>query len=191
MDQNNKISGKFYGGLNPGCGPYYMDGWLNTEYQEGMLSSEGDGKAYKADLYCDFFDLPNMLEERSFQKIYFGHFLEHIHEDRVVESIRLGMSLVKNGGKFMIVGPDYNKAVNMGITGDFLQQIGKHDYNGDPNHPYSHKWESTEERTIEYMKEAGLKDVFPVPNIQTRRPHWPNLAPDSWQLFVIGIVKHT
>lgn len=186
---STKISGSTYGGLNPACGPYYMDGWLNTEFKEDMPPSESHfTDPYKADLYCDFFDLPNLIEEKSFEKIYFGHFLEHIHEDRVVDSIRVGMSLVKSGGKFMIVGPDYKKAVQMGITGDFLKQIGKHYYNGDPDHPYSHKWESTEERTIEYMKLAGLKDVYPVPPIQTRRPHWPNVAPDLWQLFIIGTV---
>lgn len=187
---NNKISGKFYRGLNPACGPYYMQGWLNTEYKPDLLSQEDGNKPYKADIYCDFFELSNLVEEKSFDKIYFGHFLEHIHEDRVIESIKLGMSLVKSGGKFMIVGPDYNKAVEQGITGAFLEQIGKWNYNNDPDHPYSHKWESTEEKTIEYMKEAGLKSVFPIPNIQTRRPHWPNLAPDSWQLFVIGTVVH-
>lgn len=188
MAQNNKISGLAYGGLNPACGPYYMDGWLNTEFKEDFPSAEDASNTYKADIYCDFFDLPDLVEAKSFKKIYFGHFLEHIHEDKIVESIKVGMSLVQDGGKFMIVGPDYNKAVEMGITGDFLRQIGKHNYNNDPDHPYSHKWESTEERTIEYMKEAGLKDVFAVPNIQTRRPHWPNVAPDLWQLFVIGTV---
>lgn len=184
----NKISGINYLGLNPGCGPYYMDGWLNTEYQSDMLSSEGDGKTYHADLYCDYFDLPNLVEEQSFDKIYFGHFLEHIYEDRVVECLHIAKSLLTSGGVLMVVGPDYNKALQMGITDPFLTQIGKHDYNGDPDSPYSHKWESTEERTIEFMRQAGFKNVMPVSATGTLRPEWPNTATDAWQLFVVGIV---
>lgn len=185
-----KISGMNYAGLNPACGPYYMDGWLNTEYQADMLSSEGDGKTYHADLYCDYFDLPNLVEEQSFDKIYFGHFLEHIHEHRIIESLQIGMSLLKNGGEFMIVGPDYNKAQRMGVDPGFLIQVGKHDYNGDPDHPYSHKWESTEERTIAYMEKAGLQNVHAVMPATTMRPHWPNRANHLWQLFVVGTVVH-
>lgn len=188
----NKISGFQYKGLNPGCGPYYMDNWLNTEFEEGAVPSEPDlaNSTYKADLYCDYFDLPNLLEERSFEKIYFGHFLEHIHEHRIIESLKIGISLVKDGGKFMIVGPDYNKAQRMGVDPGFLVQVGKHDYNGDPDHPYSHKWESNEERTIAYMEKAGLQDVHAVMPATTMRPHWPNRANHLWQLFVVGTVVH-
>lgn len=188
----NKISGKNYAGLNPACGPYYMDGWLNTEFSQDAIPQEPElqSSGYRADIYCDFFSLPDVLEEKSFEKIYFGHFLEHIHEDRIIECLHVGMSLVGSGGKFMIVGPDYNKAVRMGITGAFLNQIGKNSYNGDPDHPFSHKWQSTEELTIQYMQEAGIQNVHRVMPAQTIRPNWPNRATDLWQLFVIGTVIH-
>ena len=83
--------------LNVGCGPYYADGWVNTdvfsnEYVRPDVVVDQGGK------------LP--FDDDYFDAVYMGHVLEHMPWESVHNFLLEINRVVKPGYPVLVVGPD-------------------------------------------------------------------------------------
>lgn len=158
--------------LNIGSGPYYMPGWINV-----------DRYAEDADVRCDAFAMP--LPDDVFERVYMGHFLEHIPLARMPELFAEIARVCEDGALVCVVGPCVIKARETGQPDWLIEQI---EANPTPEMPGAgHEWTPTTALTLGAMLSGGLREVVEVPVATVSRPEWPNTVPDApWQVAAQG-----
>jgi SAM-dependent methyltransferase len=88
--------------LNVGCGNDYVEEWDNLDGNPDV----------KADIYCDLeYDVLHGYQK--YDIIYASHILEHVHN--LVEVKAILSEMLKPGGLFIVIVPDY---LSMDAWGD-------------------------------------------------------------------------
>lgn len=158
--------------------PTTLAGWVNVD-----LCWDGVKLPH---VYADAFHLP--FADRSFDRAYVGHFLEHLWRDEIAAFAAELTRVMRPRGEVMIVGPDIAKAVEQhqpveivrAIIGDAPDVPLGSTIDG----PGAHKWIATEALTAKAMRDAGFVDVQPVDVATVTPPTWPNVSQASWQCAI-------
>ena len=155
-------------GINIGSGQHYADGWLNVD----AIPTD---KGRQPDMLLLIEDFMEVFPEKAFKKAYVGHVLEHIRWSDlpyVLDNIAYVAETV------MVVGPCLDKAISRGEPQSLIDGIRAPeiiDY-----HPWSHKWNPTEERTAQAIRASGYEPH--IVDISTvKKPEWPNPTTAGWQ----------
>lgn len=151
--------------INVGCGVHLAKGWTNIDVH------------YGDDVYPDITasatDLP--FEDSSVDKIYAGHFLEHVDlgepMKKVLDEFRRVLTI---DGEAMFVGPDLTRAEK--DWPEMIEAIEAHegDWEG-----HGHSWDSREETILDFLKEFGW-DAVAIPIEHVPEP-WPVVSRIGWQ----------
>lgn len=154
--------------LHIGSGDHYAEGWLNVEIDQ----------TWRADVYASVFALP--FADNRFDRIYMGHFLEHIEPDQLPAAFAELRRVSTADCVTAIVGPCHDKAVAMyGRESNLVKQIAI--TNPIDTHPGGHKWTATTANTLDVIEACGML-AMEVDVASIRQPEWPNPAPDqAWQ----------
>ena len=178
--------------LNVGCGPFYADGWVNTDvYQNENITPDVLVKSGE----------PYPFDDSSFDVIYLGHILEHISWDSVPSFLNEISRIAAPDAQIMVVGPDIFKVLNMWKndeldTKDIMIPLEHQDKNyqceedgimwdGAP-----HYWNCHENRVIDLLNNMGFKDVCNQYEtlLLTEEPccgvEWPIVSRVRWQMAV-------
>ena len=108
---------------NVGCGPIYLDGWVNIDVSE----------AHRTDVCCDV--LKHDFEEGEFDVIYLSHCYEHFsYPTDAVEALRRFHKWLKPGGILRLAVPD----LELGVFGYYIQKNLNFIY-GDDFKAYYHR----------------------------------------------------
>lgn len=161
--------------LHLGSGDYYSEGWCNVDLRDGV----------KLDYFADAFDLP--FPDQSFDRLYLGHFLEHIPLECMAP---LGDSLrrvMQPGAEVCVVGPCLGKCVTTNQPHWLLEQMiaQGHGIGG-------HHWTASTEVTSFIMSTyLSIGDHREVPVGTIVQPTWPNPHPQGvWQCAFLGRFTH-
>lgn len=162
--------------LNVGCGEFYAEGWVNTEWQD----------QYRHDVLItdphDSFPFPT----EHFDLVYMGHVLEHVPYDDVPAFLQQARQVLKPGGRIMVVGPDVYKAIRMWKLGwvdwDLVTRCleSHHDLSTTDRH----HWNCDSERVAGMLRRAGFTDIVQHDLMQGHIPDWPIVGYDGWQCAV-------
>jgi predicted SAM-dependent methyltransferase len=91
--------------IHLGCGPQYMNGWVNVDIVP----------YYKKDLWLDIRD-PWPLSDSVADVIYSNHVFEHFDEDDLSNLLRQSYRVLKPGGVLRFGVPSLTHAINAYIT---------------------------------------------------------------------------
>lgn len=149
--------------VNLGCGDHYQDGWVNYDRSPSV----------KCDVRYDVrLGLP--YEDHSVPRIYAGHFLEHLSLDDVAIVLAEVARVLAKDGEFMVVGPDYTRALSRGEPEAILEGIrgGAGRWEGD-----THQWTATGALTRQ-----ALGPFFHVTEVDIMDTQgWPVVSRIGWQ----------
>lgn len=95
--------------LNLGSCDLPLDGWINVD--------KSTSAHIKADLHADALDLGNYFEPGTVDEIYAGHLVEHLTPEEAEQAIAYWKSLLKPGGKFGFVTPDFRHLAKEYLAG--------------------------------------------------------------------------
>jgi predicted SAM-dependent methyltransferase len=85
--------------LQVGCGPFSLDGWLNTDLLSGDIYLNAEKK------------LP--FENDSFNFIFCEHFIEHLYGDNGLKFLKECHRILRIGGVIRITTPDLEKLIEL------------------------------------------------------------------------------
>lgn len=160
--------------INIGCGVHYAEGWINIDVH------------YGDDIYPDI--VASVIEglpfkDKTVDKIYAGHFLEHIDLDGEMDDVLNELKRVlSDDGEVMFVGPDLTRAEK--DWPEMIEAIIPHE--GDW-HGHGHSWESREETILELLDESGW-DATALPILEVP-DEWPVVSKIGWQCAVAAKPK--
>jgi SAM-dependent methyltransferase len=179
--------------LNVGCGPFYAEGWWNTDFVHDDV--------VKPDQVVTP-GRPFPFPDAAFTAAFAGHVLEHVWWDEVIPFLRELKRVVKRGGSVCVLGPDSKKVIEAAVRArDKKAAVSKvweiiEDYQ---HHQVEmahqdrtglcHLWNCYESRVVDVMNGAGFKDVRAVDWDDDCLPGWPVVDysnPD--QFAVLGVV---
>lgn len=177
-------------GLNVGCGIHYQPGWVNTD----LVRDEN----IRPDVLQPFGE-PLPFPQRSFERVYCGHCIEHVQWEKVPDFLSDLIRVTKAGGWICIVAPDFVKAVERCRDQPDNPEAMKHlwDIAEDGQHHQEqkraelgarHQWNCYEARLVAAMRNAGLNEVRAVPFTQEDLADWPVVDFGPSQCAVIGRV---
>ena len=141
--------------LNLGCGPFYLDGFVNVDIQETAV--------IKPDLVCDILDLP--YAEDSVDEIYAGHILEHFHWTEGLEALRYWKSLLKPGGRISVVVPDFDYLVKEYLANPYPEKLRELNdlYIYSHAQAYPHRYAYSADLLADALEEAGFVKLNKLP----------------------------
>lgn len=158
------------GRLNLGCGDYYAEGWVNVD-----IASNG---RVRPDIVHDLSaGIP--FDGDRFDRVYMGHFIEHLALGQVVPILSEVRRVLRPGGEACIVGPDVGNTLRLELkTMVNVVLYGGNRWDGD-----RHLWTSTGEAHLFAAQVAGftadLVDIADVPE------EWPVASRAPWQFAVM------
>lgn len=183
--------------LNVGCGPFYVEGWLNTDvtFVPGEVTPDlvtVPGAAV--------FTLPT-----EFDQIYLGHVLEHVPWHQVVSLLRQLRHHLSPGGRLLAVGPDVLRSLDLFRQGQIDRDLmlatmedhvdatrsgdlGEYTYVKARWEGSRHYWNAHEARVAQAMIDAGFDHVEGLP-MDTIGAEWPLVSPAPWQCAVLSQVS--
>lgn len=172
-------------GLNMACGSHADiadDTWLNVDHW-----SDPEW-ARKPDALASAAALP--FRDQVFDRLYLGHFLEHLEWPGSVDAIGAELRRVcKPGAEVRIVGPALDLAIRTGQPESLLERIRKDDDWRTMHPPGSgHAWTATVPLTVRAAGTAGFTDVKVIPVETVLAPEWPNPCTDPWQVALSAVV---
>lgn len=157
--------------LHIGSGTWYAEGWVNVD-APGVDFSPNRNPDYYADI-CDGLPFP----AGTFEKIYMGHFLEHIPLQIIPAVLTELHRVAAPECQVAVVGPCMDLANAQNVPDWLKEAIIEH---GDP--PGGHAWTSTADKTQAILETNGLV-AQRVQIGDIRQPEWCNPNHDAlWQL---------
>lgn len=156
--------------LNVGCGPHRARGWLNID-----VVSVGD---IRPDLIADF---RTYTFTDLYDRIYMGHFIEHIAPELVSLAFRKAWAILKEGGQLAVVAPDKDRADSMDLSQHIRDAIALHEGGWDGA---GHKWIPTEVQVRRLLERAGFTII--AEGIRNVPRDWPVVSYDEWQLGFVA-----
>lgn len=169
--------------LNIGSGVHPAPGWVNID-----RNSPDD---WAVDVVATALDLP--FADKSADRAYFGHILEHLSYDGdAVAALREAWRVLKYGGELGVVGPAMDLALETGQPEGIIEAIKitpvDPDYEYDSETPagLGHLWEANVANTFELVRSVFPNAlVVPVEQIN-RATGWPNEETSPWQVAIIA-----
>lgn len=167
-------------GLNFGCGPYYRDGWMNVDCSSSVKTDAVLARG-----------APLPFRSNSFDRVYLGHVLEHIHWEECVPLLREISRVLRPGGTICCVGPDLFKAIRRAVQSGGADADMRHiaecgewqEFDGVPGR--DHRWSCSENRLVMLLEHVGFAAVSPVELSSLIK--WPVVSLDGAQSAVIGV----
>lgn len=106
-----------------GAGTRHIDGFTHHDIQplEGI------------DICCDYWDLPNHVEQGSCEEIQITHVLEHFPMAKTLDAVKLLFRLLKKGGKIYIEVPNFYWQCLMIVRNPLDRQVVEYAYGGQHN----------------------------------------------------------
>jgi predicted SAM-dependent methyltransferase len=151
-------------GVHPAAAP-----WLNLD---SVVRAQ-------IDVVADCGRLP--FADRSVDRLYAGHLLEHIPLAAVGTVLAEWRRVLRPGGDLMVVGPDIDRAVRQREPWWLLDSIIAHGEG-----PGGHAWTSSQGVLLDVLARCGW-DAEPVEVAAVTMPEWPNPVPQAaWQLAVLA-----
>lgn len=184
--------------LNAGCGPHYVDGWINIDvYQDELIRPDIIVSRESAYPFSD----------SSFDAAYLGHIIEHIEWTQVAGYISEICRIVKTGAPILIVGPDVKKTIEAYSSGHLdwssLEATLEHQHFNyqDSKNVYwdgaSHFWNCHYERIAMLLRSMGIDDIqdaseeiFSNPSTdgwhdESNDIIWPVVSKINWQFGLL------
>jgi hypothetical protein len=171
--------------VNVGCGPHYVQGWVNTDIVE------------TEDIKPDIIDSDlSSFEDESVDMLYLGHILEHIPWEDVPEFIVGVNRILKPSGTLLVVGPDVVRALGWWratkINNKELYQIMEWDELEEvpegAQHGSRHFWNCTEARVIKVLSpHFNCQSVNIIDPTQLK--DWPIVSRVGWQCAILATKK--
>lgn len=157
--------------VNVGCGEYYAQGWTNVD----MTKVDGGPQP---DIIASADKLP--FRKSSVTHIYAGHVLEHIALEDVPAVLAEFHRVLRKAGQLMLVGPDLSRALL-----SFPEVVDDIRYGGARWAGDKHLWESTEEKTVGLLQDAGWNiEVLPIESLD--ESVWPVTSKIGWQFAILA-----
>ena len=149
--------------LNLGCGPNYIEGYLNADFFPRLNPFK---KGIKADWYLDL-RFPINCKEEFFEGIFTEHTLEHLYPSDVKNLLNELYRVLKKDGTIRITVPSlesYVKFYNQELSEPHLSEMNKRFVSGctairnlTQNFHHLSVWDFEELRR--YLLEAGFKNI--------------------------------
>lgn len=138
--------------VNLGCGDRYARGWLNVDHA---------GCPHRKDLT---FDLRNPMpwSERSIDRIYAGHVLEHLRVHEVLVLLERLRSCLKDDGQMLVVSPDIDYARGLLVSGTLDVTMESLAYGAGRWSEDVHHWECSAPAIIKMLRVTGWEYVKQV-----------------------------
>lgn len=108
------------------------------------------------DICCEFFDLPDSVEENYFEEIKFTHALEHFPMEQSVTVLHVLWKLLKNGGTLYIEVPNLYWNAEELVRNPRSRQNIQYIFGGQLNKWDFHYNGYTPEILVEDLQEAGF-----------------------------------
>ena len=182
--------------LNAGCGTHYAKGWVNTDVWENEDTRPDvrvePGKPYPFD-------------DNTFDAIFLGHVVEHIHWPLLPDFLRDMGRIAKPNAPILIVAPDVYRTIDRWRQGRepwwMVQSVLEHqDVNAD-NRPLdefwdgaTHHWNCHEERVVTLLANLGFPNIEAVSDKipdgsnwkdpVNKKIVWPVVSKAAWQCGV-------
>ena len=149
-------------GLNLGCGPFRVEGWLNVDViEDENIRPDQVIEAGKSLPY------PN----GTFDKVFMGHVLEHVPWSQVAWLLTEVRRVIRPGGSICVVGPDVMKTLHRVRNDSNLEEAihffrivmedGFH-YQDSQHREWDgarHHWNCYAERVVFALKASGYQDI--------------------------------
>ncbi len=157
--------------LNLGCGNFPREGWVNIDRSEGTTASP-----CRPDVIADIRSLP--FEDASADAVYCGHVLEHLSIDDVTVALQEVCRVLKDDGRCVIVGPDFDRATN--DFPEMCEAIWPGPFEGEWEGE-THQWCATATNTLELVRQTfpEAKEV-----ILSKLTGWPVVSFVEWQFAI-------
>lgn len=169
--------------VNLGCGPYYVNGWVNLDVVRiGSIRPDHVVPVMG----------PWPFEDGSVDRLYAGHVLEHIPWETIGEVMTEMRRVLKPGGEVCIVGPDIYKVVAMfGTNGGYMLESTFEDDrgfqpDGDSWAESRHHWNCYGARLVRLLEDHGFNDVTIEALDDLPGRYWPLVSTIGWQCAVTG-----
>lgn len=168
--------------LNLGCGAHVAPPpWVNVDCSYGTA-----GFPNFPDVICDIRTLP--WHDDEVDAVYAGHVLEHLPMDDVVPALREIRRVLKEDGRFFVVGPDFDRATTMAAAGldDMRAAIWPGAMDNEPWASWEgagHQWCATATNTLQLVRQI-FRDAVELP-ITEVDDFWP--APSRTELWQFAI----
>ena len=184
--------------LNAGCGTHYATGWVNVDVWESDTT--------KPDVVAAAGE-PYPFPDETFDAIYLGHVLEHIHWPQLPAYLADIRRIAKPGAHVLVVGPDVLKTIVRWSEGKepwemVLSTMEHQEVNWQPGRENefwdgaTHHWNCYHQRVWDLLAGAGftnLQDWYDrIPNNATGTSWkdndtgitWPVVGKWFWQFAI-------
>jgi predicted SAM-dependent methyltransferase len=181
-------------GLQLGCGPKPIPGWVNVDLEDHAL----------VDISCDLtFGLP-FCPDGVFDVVFSEHFLEHIDRKSAIHLMRECVRVLKPGGVARFAIPDLDKllddyhsgAQHHEVNRSFDEELGGAFYTRGElfniaMRAWGHTYMYNEEDLTALFKAAGFGGIRRVPHLQSTTPmlHRRETRPPGQSSLVVEGVK--
>lgn len=164
--------------VNVGCGTHYAKGWLNVD----CVANDNT----HPDLIAHGYRLP--FPERSVERIYAGHVLEHVPWADVPAFLAELRRVA--AGEILFTGPDLYRTIREWHAGrlswEIVESVGEHQDRLRPDWPEAvHKWNCHETRMLDAIRAAGFH-ADPAPVDRDGWDGWPVVNWSAWQCAVMA-----
>jgi len=98
--------------LHLGCGTKRLSGWVNIDLQQSQA----------VDVIDDATILSTVKEE-SADEIYASHILEHVSRDKLIPTLVLWCSKLRQGGRLRVAVPDFDSVCNVYLKNRSIEEV--------------------------------------------------------------------
>ena len=163
--------------LNLGCGPLYLEGWVNVDADPEV----------RADHHGDAIEFVRR-HAAEVTEVYMGHFLEHLRLGDALALLILIRERLEPGAVVSAVTPDMRAIFDAYLRGEMDNQFLNDWYIYSYVQPSHHNWCHDVDSLAGLFARAGLVDVEPI-DIATWEPVYYKSGPNArWQCGVRGSV---
>lgn len=163
--------------LNLGCGPLYLEGWVNVD-------SDAD---VRADHHGDAIEFVRR-HAPAVTEVYMGHFLEHLRLGDALALLILIRERLEPGAVVSAVTPDMRAVFEAYLRGEMDNHFLNDWYIYSYVQPSHHNWCHDVESLSALFTRAGLVEVGPI-DIASWEPVYYKTGPNArWQCGVRGTV---
>lgn len=147
--------------INLGCADLPIEGFINID--------KSTSPHIRADLSADILDLSTHFAPESVDEICFFHGLEHIYPQDIDKAVEHWKSLLKPGGIFAVVTPDFRVLSEHYLSGDISIEKLEHDFVYSYIQEDWHKSIWDQERQFDLFARHGFKDIRPIDRLNDPR----------------------
>jgi GT2 family glycosyltransferase/glycosyltransferase involved in cell wall biosynthesis/predicted SAM-dependent methyltransferase len=163
--------------VNLGCGPLYLDGWVNVDSDPDV----------RADVHGDAVEFIREHAE-SISEVYMGHLIEHLTLDDAVVLLITVAERLAAGTTVSAVTPDMRAIFRAYLDGEVDNVILNDSFVYSYVQPSHHRWCHDIESLTRLFERAGLIDIRPVDTATWAPVYYKTGENSRWQCGVRGTV---